>query len=154
MGWWQRAPAYSLTIYWTSAGGQPECQEILGTAIGWEILGNEQEPLGPQHYHGCLDFLTFIFQISNECMVPNSTSCMVPNSTMHLLAQTVKNLPAMQATWVWSLGSKDLLEKRMVTHSNILAWKIPWTGAWWATGHGVAKSRTWLTGRARTHTHR
>ena len=38
----------------------------------------------------------------------------------------VKNLPAMRETWVWSLGQEDLLEKRMATHSSILAWRIPW----------------------------
>ena len=39
----------------------------------------------------------------------------------------VKNLPEMQETWVQSLGWKDPLEKEMAIHSNILAWKIPWT---------------------------
>ena len=43
------------------------------------------------------------------------------------MAQMVKNLPAMQEIWVRSLGWKDPLEKGMVTHSSILAWKIPWT---------------------------
>ena len=38
----------------------------------------------------------------------------------------VKNLPAMQAIWVQSLGQEDPLEKGMATHSSILAWKIPW----------------------------
>ena len=44
-----------------------------------------------------------------------------------LVAQMVKNLPAMQETWVRSLGWEDPLEKGMATHSSILAWKIPWT---------------------------
>ena len=44
-----------------------------------------------------------------------------------LVAQMVKCLPTMQETRVWSLGQEDLLEKEMATHSNILAWKIPWT---------------------------
>ena len=43
-----------------------------------------------------------------------------------LVAQTVKRLPTMWETWVQSLGWEDLLEKEMVTHSSILAWKIPW----------------------------
>ena len=43
------------------------------------------------------------------------------------MAQTVKNLPAMQETWVGSLGWEDPLEKGKATHSNILAWRIPWT---------------------------
>ena len=43
-----------------------------------------------------------------------------------LLAQTVKNLPAMQVTQVRFLGQEDPLEKEMATHSSILAWRIPW----------------------------
>ena len=43
------------------------------------------------------------------------------------MAQTVKNLPAMQETPVQSLGWEDPLEKGMATHSSILAWRIPWT---------------------------
>ena len=39
----------------------------------------------------------------------------------------VKNFPAMQEIWVPSLGREDPLEKEMVTHSSILAWKMPWT---------------------------
>ena len=42
-----------------------------------------------------------------------------------LVAQTVKNLPAMWQTWVWSLGQEDPLEKGIANHSSILAWKIP-----------------------------
>ena len=44
-----------------------------------------------------------------------------------LLAQSVKNLPAMQETWVRFLDREDPLEKGMTTHSSILAWRIPWT---------------------------
>ena len=59
-----------------------------------------------------------------------------------LVAQVVKNLPAMQETWLQSLGWEDPLEKGKVTHSSILAWRIPVDrGAWRATVHGVAKSR-------------
>ena len=43
------------------------------------------------------------------------------------VAQMVKNLPAMQETWGRPLGLEDPLEKGMVTHSSILAWRIPWT---------------------------
>ena len=59
------------------------------------------------------------------------------------MAQTVKNLPAMQETWVQSLGWEDPLEEGMATHSSILAWRIPIDkGAWWATVNGVAKNWT------------
>ena len=44
-----------------------------------------------------------------------------------LVAQLVKNPPAMQETWVRSLGWEDPLEKGTATHSSILAWRIPWT---------------------------
>ena len=44
-----------------------------------------------------------------------------------LVAQTVKHLPAMQETWIRSLGQEDPLEKKMATHSSILAWRIAWT---------------------------
>ena len=55
----------------------------------------------------------------------------------------VNNLPAMRETCDQTLGWKDPLEEGMATHSNILAWRIPSDrGAWWATIHGVAKSRT------------
>ena len=42
-------------------------------------------------------------------------------------SQTVKSLPAVQETWVQSLGPEDPLEKGVATHSSILAWRIPWT---------------------------
>ena len=44
-----------------------------------------------------------------------------------LMAQLVKNLPAMQESWVRALGWEDSLEKGKATHSSILAWRIPWT---------------------------
>ena len=44
-----------------------------------------------------------------------------------LVAQVVKNPPAIWETWVQPLGWEDPLEKRMATHSSILAWRIPWT---------------------------
>ena len=43
-----------------------------------------------------------------------------------LVAQRLKCLPAMRETWVQSLGQEDALEKKMATHSSILAWSIPW----------------------------
>ena len=61
-----------------------------------------------------------------------------------LVAQTIKNPPAMQETWVHSLGWEDPLEESMTTHSSILAWRIP-RGAWWSTVHEVTKSQTQLS---------
>ena len=48
-----------------------------------------------------------------------------------LVAQTVKNPPAMQETWVQSLGWEDPLEKRTATHFSILAWRMPWMYSPW-----------------------
>ena len=69
------------------------------------------------------------------------------------MAQAVQNLPAMQESWVHSLGWEDSLEKAMATHSSFLAWRIPWTGepgglhctGSQRVGHG------WTTS---THTHK
>ena len=60
-----------------------------------------------------------------------------------LVAQMVKNPPAMRKTWIPSLGWEDPLEEGMAPHSSILAWRIPIDrGAWWAIVQGVAKSWT------------
>ena len=62
-------------------------------------------------------------------------------SWVSLLAHTEKSTPAMQETWLQSLGWEASLEEGMATHSSILAWRIPLDrGAWQATVHGVAKS--------------
>ena len=68
------------------------------------------------------------------------------NTWASLVAQMVKNLPAMWKTWVQSLGWEDPLEKGMATHFSILALRIPMDrGAWWATVLRVAKSWTQLS---------
>ena len=59
------------------------------------------------------------------------------------MVQTVKNPPAMQDTWVQSLGGEDPLEEGMTTHSSSLAWRIPTDrGVWHVTVHRVAESDT------------
>ena len=52
---------------------------------------------------------------------------LIVGQVIRYVAQLIKNLPAMQETWVQSLGWEDPLEKEMATHSSTLAWKIPWT---------------------------
>ena len=59
---------------------------------------------------------------------PSSNSCNSLSARASPVAQTVKNLSAMQYTQVQSLGWEEALEKGMATHSSILAWRIPWTG--------------------------
>ena len=61
-----------------------------------------------------------------------------------LVSHIVKNLPAMQETWVRSLGGEDPLEKGMATHSSILAWRIHGQMSLLGYIHGVSKSRTRL----------
>ena len=58
------------------------------------------------------------------CLVAKKPKCKTDTS---LVAQTVKNLPAMWETWVQSLRQEDPLEKEMATQSSILAWRSPWT---------------------------
>ena len=67
--------------------------------------------------------LLYIFIHSTNLCV----NYLAPRSLASLVAQLVKNLPAMWETWVQSLGWEDPLEKGKATHSSILAWRIPWT---------------------------
>ena len=63
-----------------------------------------------------------------------------------LVSQMVKNLPAMWETWVWSLGWEEPLEKGTMTHSSILAWRIPWTEELVSMGsQGVRHNRLTFT---------
>ena len=66
------------------------------------------------------------------------------------VTQMVKNLPSMQETWVQPLVGDGCLEQGMATHSNIVAWRIPWTGE---TGGLLSKGVTKSHVRAHTHTH-
>ena len=61
-----------------------------------------------------------------------------------LVAQLIKNLPAMQETWVQSLGWEDPLENEMAAHSSILVWEIPMTEEPGGLVHGVTGSQTGL----------
>ena len=66
--------------------------------------------------------------LSGTCFHDGGSKCHTLISYQAPLAtQSVKNLPAMQKTWAQSLGQEDPLEKEMAIHSNILAWRIPWT---------------------------
>ena len=61
---------------------------------------------------------------------PNKVPCVIDalkKFQSSLVAQLVRNPPAMQETWVQSLDQEDPLEKGKATHSSILAWRIPWT---------------------------
>ena len=106
-------------------------------------------------------FLSFIFQTLYRqefriiCLSISKVYCCawhrgLFNNTQYWIigrvAQVVKNLPAMQETWVRSLDWEDPLEEGMATHSSILAWRIPMDrGAWWAIVHRVTKNQTLLS---------
>ena len=66
---------------------------------------------------GCL-FIMLVVSFAVQKLFSLSWICLV--------AQTIKNPPAMQEIWVWSLGWEDPLEKGMAIHSSILVWRIPW----------------------------
>ena len=69
--------------------------------------------------------------LSRRNVILSRRSCLIDAGRLVLqifpVVQIVKNLPTMQETWVQSLGQEHTLEKGMVTHSSILAWRIPWT---------------------------
>ena len=92
------------------------------------------------------------YNAGDPCLIPGSGRSPAEGigypllcSWASLVAQMVKNLPAMQETWVQSLGWEDCLEEGMATHSSILTWRIPMDRkTWQATVHGAPKSQTWL----------
>ena len=65
-----------------------------------------------------------------DLVLSSSSSSELEVVRASLVAQLVMNLPAMQETWVRSLGWEDPLEKGKATHSSTLAWRIPWTSPW------------------------
>ena len=86
-----------------------------------------------------------------ECHINGTIS--FEGGFFHSGGSAIKNPPAMQETWVWSLGWEDLLEKKMAIHSSILAWEIMDWGGWPATyspwgrkriGHNLATSTLYL----------
>ena len=84
----------------------------------------------------------------NVHVIFNEFSCwsfLLNNCELHRaspVAQLVKNPPAMQETWVRSLGWEDPLEKGKATHSSLLAWRIPWRNPW---GHKESDTTEWLS---------
>ena len=88
------------------------------------------------------------------CMASLYSPVVLFSTMLTSVAQIVKNLPTVQETWIRSLGWEVPLEEGIVTHSNILAWRIPMDrGAWWATVHRVPKSRTQLRDEAQQAQH-
>ena len=125
------------------AGPAPSCQSGLSSddptserssQTTWSEAALPQH--SPPHTHNIL------FVSKNHDLKSPSVDYLIVCISPPLVAQSVKNLPAMQETQVWSLGSEDPLEQGMTTHSSILAWRSPMDrGAWQAIVHGVARVR-------------
>ena len=84
------------------------------------FLGLETHPFTPYIYL----YVAFCVFLRSLLLFQGHKSLYLAST---LVAQLVKNLPAMLETWVQSLGWEDPLEKGKATHSSILAWRIPWT---------------------------
>ena len=77
---------------------------------------------------GITRFRSCLFVVMNKKKsIKNNNKTLKYMIHTSLVAQVVENLSALRETWVLSLGWEDPLEKRKATHSNILAWRIPWT---------------------------
>ena len=97
-----------VSILWPEVSEHPLSFKSHGSSGTWKLLKNT-----PSKFHPFLS--------SQVLFVSHLSYC-----GASLVAQMVKNLPAMRETWVQSLDWKDPLEKGMATHSSILAWRIPW----------------------------
>ena len=94
----------------------------------WWLLAEGQPPLPPRISTHCL--ATWVFStwlLASSSCKEESLDWVWESLWASLVAQTVKSLPTMWETRVWSLDWEDPLEKEMATHSSIHAWKIPWT---------------------------
>ena len=109
-------PAHQPPLYLCLWIKYPWCLDP--TTIGQ--LGLDNSP--------CPQLYSYMHQSpSKKQMKPLNVAHHIWYSQASLVAQRLKRPPAMQETWVWSLGREDSLEKEMATHSSITAWKTPWT---------------------------
>ena len=116
-----------------------ELKNILLPAAMWMHYRVVQNKIILIEYTLCAHIYMKFKILKNKTM-----DCFIYGSTM--VAQMVKNPPAMRETWVWSLGWEDPLEKGIATHSSILSWRIPIDrGSRQATIYNVTKTWTWLT---------
>ena len=111
-------------------------EEIVDHTWEWLKLLAERRPESLAMMRWNVSLRSWKERLSSQQWLPSCTAArcelsfslwLFLPSGIFLVAQMVKNLPAMQETWVRSLGQEDPLEKGMATHSTILAWRIPWT---------------------------
>ena len=84
--------------------------------------------IGEKHCFSARDNNLYVpfHYVSSKCICTNKFIYIHNTRGVSLVARSVKNLPAMQETWVWSLSWEDPQEKEMATHFSPLVWKIPW----------------------------
>ena len=132
-------------------------QEVVKDGEAWRaaVHGVSQSQTQLSHWtttkEGSTHFLMLLGKIQ-VCTVSMEGNLAISNCWASLLAQPVKNLPAVE-TWVWSLGLEDPLEKGMTTHSSILAWRIPWaekSGRIQSTGSQNVR-HDWVTNKLLIH---
>ena len=100
-------------LYESNSQERKESQEAFAGPTSWE----KKKSL----------LVNFQLTINVTCSQLTTVWLWINNPFLSLVAQSVKNLPAMQETQVQFLDQEDALEKEMTTHSSILAWSIPWT---------------------------
>ena len=129
--WWECGEIRTLAFCWW------DC------TIVWKTVREFLKNLNTESPH---DLATVLLEYAQEIWKHSLHKNLYQNvHSNSLVTQLVENLPAVQETWVRSLGWEDPLEKEMATHSSVLAWKIMDRGAWRATFHGVPKSRARLS---------
>ena len=108
-----------------------KCSSTLAWKIPWTEKPCRQQSMGSQRVgHDWVTLLIYLLYTSERAP---------------LVAQRLKSLPAMRETWVRSLGQEDPLEKKMATHSSILAWRIPWMEESGGLPSTESQSRAWLS---------
>ena len=132
----EHLPAMRETWVHSLAREDPLEKEMAthSSTLAWKIPWTEEpcrlQSMGSQRVgHDWTTSLHFLI-VNLQCCVYSKVMCVcvcVCVYTASLVTQSVKNLPAMQETWVWFLDGEDPLEKEMATHFSILAWEIPQT---------------------------
>ena len=111
---WKLSKCYCLWWRWLDPS----------STLTWELPGIWLNSPTPGHHHPCL---TQMDEVSRGGSMLRGRPLEIAGLIHLLLAQLVKNLPAMLKTLVQFLGQEDALEKEKATHSSILVWGIPWT---------------------------
>ena len=133
---------------WRCTHREQTCGNSRGRqeTVGWTERVAEKHKL-PSAKFSQWEFAIWHRELKSGALVWTSGSHCVCWAS--LVAQSVKNLPAVQENWVRSLGWEDPLDKEMATHSSILAWKISWSlvgcSPWYhRVGHNWATTLTYL----------